>query len=103
DSILKIHPKGPYALAGFSFGGVVAFEMARQLKEQGKKVSLVGLLDTYVDSSYYYASYLQKSLVKYYDKTYRRLVFFKEMLTSLRGLKLRFNSKKDYLLKKYFG
>jgi amino acid adenylation domain-containing protein len=102
-AIIKINPKGPYALAGFSFGGVVAFEMARQLKEQGKTVSLIGLLDTYVDSSYYYASYSRKRLVRYYDQTYRRLVFFKEMLTSLRGLKLRFNSKKEYILKKYFG
>lgn len=103
DSIVKTHPKGPYALAGFSFGGVVAFEMARQLKEQGKTVSLIGLLDTYVDPSYYYASFSRKKLVRYYDQTYRRIVFFKEMLTSLKGLKLRFNSKKDYLLKKYFG
>ena len=56
DSIIKINPKGPYAIAGFSFGGIVAFEIARQLKEQGKIVSIIALLDTYVDSSYYNAS-----------------------------------------------
>jgi thioesterase domain-containing protein len=27
---------GPYAIAGFSFGGIVAFEIARQIKEQGR-------------------------------------------------------------------
>jgi thioesterase domain-containing protein/acyl carrier protein len=103
DSILKINPKGPYAIAGFSFGGVVAFEIARQLKEQGKTVSIVALLDTYVDSSYYYGSHLQKKLVRYYDRTYRRLDYLKEMLTSWNFLKLRFSIKKEYLLKKYFG
>ena len=103
ESILEVNPNGPYALAGFSFGGVVAFEMARQLKEQGKKVSIVALLDTYVDSSYYYSSYSQKKLIRYYDRTYRRLDYLKEMLTSYKSLKLRFNVKKVYLQKKYFG
>lgn len=103
ESILKINPKGPYALAGFSFGGVVAFEMARQLKEQGKTVSMIALLDTYIDSSYYYSSYSQKRLIRYYDRTYRRLDFLKEMLTSWKYTKLRLSSKKEYLLKKYFG
>ena len=103
ESILEVNPNGPYALAGFSFGGVVAFEIARQLKEQGKKVSIVALLDTYVDSSYYYGSYSQKRLIRYYDRTYRRLDYLKEMLTSYKSLKLRFNAKKVYLQKKYFG
>lgn len=103
DSIVKVNPKGPYAIAGFSFGGVVAFEIARQLKEQGKTVSTIALLDTYVDSSYYHASYQQKKLVRYYDHTYKRLVYLMEMLTSWKSLKLRFNAKKEYIQKKYFG
>lgn len=103
ESILKINPKGPYAIAGFSFGGIVAFEMARQLKEQGKTVSIIALLDTYIDSSYYYPSFLQKKLIRYYDRTYRRLDFLKEMLTSWKSLKFRTNAKKEYVLKKYFG
>ena len=41
-------PKGPYHLCGFSFGGVVAFEMAMRLKAQGEAVGLVGLIDTSV-------------------------------------------------------
>ena len=39
-------PTGPYALAGVSFGGVLAFEMARQLTAAGQSVSFLGLLDT---------------------------------------------------------
>lgn len=103
DSMLKVNPKGPYAIAGFSFGGVVAFEMARQLKEQGKTVSIIALLDTYVDSSYYYASHRQKKVLRYYDRTYKRLNYLMEMLTSWKSLKFRVGSKKDYILKKYFG
>jgi len=40
-------PHGPYQLAGTSFGGLVAFEMARQLEAAGESISFLGLLDTY--------------------------------------------------------
>lgn len=36
----------PCALAGWSFGGVVAFEMARQLREAGVEVPLLAMFDT---------------------------------------------------------
>jgi amino acid adenylation domain-containing protein len=39
-------PDGPYNLCGYSFGGLVAFEMARRLREAGDEVALVGLFDT---------------------------------------------------------
>ena len=39
-------PEGPYYLCGYSFGGLVAFEMARRLWESGDEVGLVGLFDT---------------------------------------------------------
>ena len=39
-------PNGPYQVCGYSFGGVVAFEIARQLSESGDEVGFVGLLDT---------------------------------------------------------
>ncbi|CAC9975307.1 non-ribosomal peptide synthetase [Flavobacterium panici] len=103
DAIIKVNPKGPYALAGFSFGGIVAFEMTRQLKEQGRKVSLTALLDSYVDSSYYYGSYRRKQLVRYFDITHRRLDFLKEMLLSWKAFKMRINGKKEYILKRHFG
>jgi amino acid adenylation domain-containing protein len=38
-------PEGPYLLGGWSFGGLVAFEMARQLKEQGQDVPLLVVVD----------------------------------------------------------
>lgn len=103
ESIVKINPKGPYALSGFSFGGVVALEMARQLEKQGKKVSIIALLDSYVDSSYYYAPYWQKKLLRIYDVNYRRFDYLMEMLTSWKAFKKRTKAKKDYILKTHFG
>ncbi|MFH7000352.1 amino acid adenylation domain-containing protein [Flavobacterium sp. FlaQc-57] len=103
DAIIKVNPKGPYALAGFSFGGIVAFEMTRQLKAQGKTVSLTALLDSYVDSSYYYGNYRRKQLVRYLDITHRRLDFLKEMLLSWKAFKMRINGKKEYILQRHFG
>jgi aspartate racemase len=40
-------PNGPYRLAGMSFGGIVAFEMARILHDTGAMVDLVALFDSY--------------------------------------------------------
>ena len=36
EKILSIQPNSPYYLAGLSFGGVVAFEVAQQLQALGK-------------------------------------------------------------------
>ncbi len=40
-------PTGPYSFLGYSFGGIVAFEIAQQLHAMGEQVGLVGLLDTW--------------------------------------------------------
>ncbi|MEL6184101.1 MAG: amino acid adenylation domain-containing protein, partial [Myxococcota bacterium] len=40
------HPGGPIFLGGLSFGGLLAFEAARQLQQQGWQVGQVILLDT---------------------------------------------------------
>src|SRR6202043_1246860 len=37
---------GPYFLCGYSFGGLVAFELARTLRDRGDEVAFVGLLAT---------------------------------------------------------
>jgi amino acid adenylation domain-containing protein len=47
QGIRTLQPEGPYFLGGHSFGGLVAFEMARQLQMQGQKVQLLVVIDTY--------------------------------------------------------
>jgi amino acid adenylation domain-containing protein/FkbH-like protein len=46
DEIRAVQPKGPYFIGGYCFGGNVAYEMARQLKERGETVEVVVLLDS---------------------------------------------------------
>ncbi|MBD8529925.1 MULTISPECIES: non-ribosomal peptide synthetase [unclassified Massilia] len=43
----KVQPQGPYRVAGHSFGGVLAFEIASQLAEAGERVEFLGMIDTY--------------------------------------------------------
>jgi thioesterase domain-containing protein/aryl carrier-like protein len=40
-------PQGPYRLLGWSLGGVIAYEIGRQLLEQGQQVAFLGLIDSY--------------------------------------------------------
>jgi len=51
SEIVKQNPKGPFALAGFSFGGIIAYEMAKQLKAMGKDVKMLAMFDTYAYQS----------------------------------------------------
>lgn len=46
-TILKLQAKGPFHLAGYSFGGVVAHEIACRLIDQGHEVGFLGLFDTH--------------------------------------------------------
>jgi thioesterase domain-containing protein len=45
EAMQSVQPTGPYNIAGWSMGGVVAFEMAHQLRAQGQLVALLALLD----------------------------------------------------------
>ncbi len=52
ERILEVQPEGPFLLAGYSFGGLVAFEMARRLVAGGRAVQFLGLLDAYPDEGF---------------------------------------------------
>ena len=45
--IVAQNPTGPYALAGYSLGGTIAYEMAHQLLAAGKEVKMLAVFDTY--------------------------------------------------------
>jgi acetoacetyl-CoA synthetase len=47
DAIREIQPRGPYFLAGYSFGGLVALEMAQRLSREGETIAFFGMLDSY--------------------------------------------------------
>ncbi|MFI7500445.1 SDR family NAD(P)-dependent oxidoreductase [Streptomyces sp. NPDC049687] len=44
--IQDIQPEGPYHLLGWSFGGCLAYEVARQLTQEGQGIGFLGLIDT---------------------------------------------------------
>lgn len=46
-NIRLVQPKGPYQLAGYSFGGLLAYEAALQLRAVGEIVSLLAIYDTF--------------------------------------------------------
>ncbi len=50
--VKSVQPRGPYNIAGYSYGGNMAFEMARQLSGSGDKVDFVALLDSFPAVSY---------------------------------------------------
>jgi len=47
NEIKAVLPEGPFLLGGASFGGRVAFEIARQLEKQGHSVALMALFDAF--------------------------------------------------------
>jgi thioesterase domain-containing protein/acyl carrier protein len=49
--IRSVHPNGPYIVLGNCTGGLIAYEMAQQLQEQGQTVTLI-VMDTWHPSSY---------------------------------------------------
>ncbi|MEH2003485.1 MAG: amino acid adenylation domain-containing protein [Nostoc sp.] len=60
QEIQTLQPNGAYFLGGYSFGGIVAFEMARQLQEQGQLVGILVLLDSCRPGYSWRASFLKR-------------------------------------------
>jgi acetoacetyl-CoA synthetase len=48
----QLQPRGPYILVGYSFGGLLALEMAQRLSREGKEVALLAMMGTYPHPRY---------------------------------------------------
>ena len=46
QEIRRVQARGPYLLGGYCTGGVIAFEMAQQLRAAGEEVAILVLFDT---------------------------------------------------------
>lgn len=71
QELLDQNPSGPYAIAGYSFGGYVALEMARQLKEMGKDVKMLAMFDTNAQESetnYDMTTWLSRKIIRQFPK-----------------------------------
>jgi thioesterase domain-containing protein len=50
--IRRVQPVGPYRIAGFSFGGRIALEVAQQLRAAGEDVQLLVIFDTFLPGTF---------------------------------------------------
>jgi amino acid adenylation domain-containing protein len=87
EELREVQPEGPYLLGGYSMGGVVAFEMAQQLRARGKRVKLLALLDASAPD--------RNKKIEPEDKAKLMISFARELGLSREGLAL----SSDYLLK----
>jgi acyl-CoA synthetase (AMP-forming)/AMP-acid ligase II/thioesterase domain-containing protein/acyl carrier protein len=56
----RVQPQGPYHLCGFCFGGIVCYEIAQQLTDQGHEVGLLLMLDTFTPQTHpWYTRHLE--------------------------------------------
>jgi acyl transferase domain-containing protein/thioesterase domain-containing protein/acyl carrier protein len=79
--IRERQPHGPYFVAGHSFGGLVTYEIARQLSAQKETMGLVGLIDTY-QRPIVQADATPSALLPRSDK----LPFFKRLVKDTRAI-----------------
>ena len=64
DEVLSVSSLGPYYLAGLSFGGVVAYEMAQQLTAMGHQIGLLALIDSFPPGALETLPLTQRSMQK---------------------------------------
>ena len=61
--IQSVQPEGPYDLGGYSLGGVLAYEVTRQLQESGHVVDTIVMLDSMITKEFKNRSVYQKNLM----------------------------------------
>ena len=83
--IRSYQPKGPYSFLGYSFGGIVAFEMAQQLHALGEPVGLVGLLDTWNPAYFMKWLFRIKRWRQYLRQTFSGPEKIRNLMTLLRN------------------
>ncbi|MDB4916313.1 MAG: hypothetical protein JWM95_3957 [Gemmatimonadetes bacterium] len=90
-AVREFQPDGPYFFGGASFGGLVAFEMARELERQNQKVGFVGLIDTH---NHAYGSMLPLPKLVYYNLRFmaQRMLFHAARLGKLES-----DARREYL------
>jgi thioesterase domain-containing protein len=90
EHLRKAQPEGPYYLGGYSFGGLVALEVARRLADAGQEIGLLALVDTY-----FVGQGQQSSLLSRFSSLSleQKLAYLKKRATRYgRGIKRRIDS-----------
>ncbi|MGC9269485.1 alpha/beta fold hydrolase [Acidiphilium sp.] len=53
EQLIAHHPGGPVHLIGYSLGGIICFEMARQLRASGREIGFIGMIDSVCYEKYW--------------------------------------------------
>ena len=53
QELLEHNPTGPFVIAGYSSGGIIALEMSEQLLKLNKKIAFLGMIDTFYEGDSY--------------------------------------------------
>jgi thioesterase domain-containing protein len=72
--VREVQPEGPYLLGGWSLGGAVAYEMARQLEREGAAVDRVVLIDSFPPGGFWHDEMSEASLVASFAGDLARLL-----------------------------
>nr|MBW4690048.1 AMP-binding protein [Komarekiella atlantica HA4396-MV6] len=76
--IQTLQPNGPYFLGGYSFGGVIAFEMAQQLYKQGQKIGLLTLFHSSAPASIKQLSFFKEIVLHLQSLSQKGFTYFRE-------------------------
>ena len=81
QEILEKLPSEKYALAGYSFGGFVAFEMAKQLRSMGKTVTMLAMFDCNSETGYFKEA-THKSMLRKVYRQFPKMYFILKSATN---------------------
>jgi amino acid adenylation domain-containing protein len=103
QEIQTVQPHGPYFLTGYSFGGLVAFEIAQQLRAAGEEIGLLALLDSSAPNLPNLRPSFTQSLGIHINNLFQ-LTFKEQSSYILDRVAYRFNSKdeEDFLAKSLY-
>ncbi|BAZ31917.1 amino acid adenylation domain-containing protein [Cylindrospermum sp. NIES-4074] len=102
--LLTLQPAGDYVLGGYSFGGLIAYEVAKQLESHGRKVSTLIIVDYPAAASISY--HITRFLAIYYIKKFPlRLSEIKEFFSNEKNRQKVILSifQKPYIMQGYSG
>lgn len=92
QAIKRVKPEGPYCLAGVSFGGVLAYEIAQQLSRSGEHICFVALFDSLLPGA------IRRNYLKWMGEHIKN-VFFQGPIYLFQKVNNRISKIKKYVLK----
>ncbi|WP_316799484.1 amino acid adenylation domain-containing protein [Pedobacter frigidisoli] len=100
EELLSHNPDGPYHLVGYSMGGFIAFEMAKQLKKAGKEISMLGVVDTDTGENTSLPGE-QKKMSYFIKRQFKKIPFIAKSFhkTPVKTIRYQLNITKQRLLK----